>query len=80
MLLIFTHINTHTVCLKSSDLKIWFEKNRNNHSEEFYKIVLLKVANPWTIRTKKYRFSKAANLQPATLLKIIFCIGIFEAF
>ena len=37
MLLIFTNINTHPVCLKRSDLKIWFEKSKSNHSEEFWK-------------------------------------------
>ena len=56
MLLVFTNINTDTVCLKMSDLKTLFKKSRSNHSEEFWKIGPLILANPQTIHMKKYRF------------------------
>ena len=61
MFIIFTNINTHTVCLKRWDLNIWLEKTRGNHSDEFWKIGLLKLANPRTIRIFKFitlNFSK----------------------
>ena len=56
MLHMYTNINAHTLCLKKTDLKIWFGKCISNHTEEFFKIGLLKLANPHTINMKKYRF------------------------
>ena len=56
MLPIFTNTNAHTVCLKSSNFNISFEKSRKNHPEEFWKKRYLKLANPQTVSINKYKF------------------------
>ena len=38
-------INTHTVCLKRSDLKIWFQKSSSYHLEQFWKRGLVSLVN-----------------------------------
>ena len=60
------YIHQYTVCMKKPDLKI---TSTSNHSEEFWKIDLLKLANPRAILMKKYRYNNNMGLCKKLLFK-----------